>query len=437
MILSGSVEEARERLNGKILEEGKKTESRFGDIIKSRPAFAVIKNLEYTGDIDHDFWNFCGDNYFNRVENLLETAAEKLKASPFTRRISIPIWRPDDHFCRNPPAITEVSFIQLNNRLNSTAYFRSLDVFNYFFHNLDFLNYLVEEILERTEFMKGTLGIVIGIPHIYLRDLKAVEGEGVRPKEFFGYSEHGCHLVDDYLSSAWHSALETIYNLGMEKETEWGEIFEGQAECKFVHRLFIEVKNPYDLQIHDKAPFSRGYGIEYAHEYMIHARYIDSEVKESILKEGETYTYAERARYCEKDDVRVDQLYRVIQKLKQDRNSRDCYVGISREWDLNAEEPPCLRGYQFICNDKLSGIFYMRSNDAYGAMHANMFAFSTLTQYVAELTGFKEHEYFHFAVDAHIYSEFLDAVKEILQPETPAYSIEGHSKSEKPKNFST
>lgn len=423
MIFASNTEEARKKLLGKISDEGERRESRFGHTLNSKPAFLVINNPQYTGEVDEDFWNFCGESYANRIENAVELAAEKLGSSPFTRRVSIPIWRPWDHFCENPPSVTEVSFIQLENRLNATAYIRSLDAYNYFLHNTDFLNYLMEEVVERTGFRKGTLGIVVGIPHIYIRDLKAVEDEKKPSKEQFGFSKHGCHLVEDYISSAWHSALDLIYNHGMKKETEWGEIFEGQAECKFVHRMFIEVKNPYDLQIHDKAPFNKSYGIEYTHEYMIHAECIDSEVRESILKEGETYTYAERARYCEKDEVKVDQLYTVIQKLKKNRNSRDCYVGISREWDLKTEEPPCLRGYQFVGNNRLFGIFYMRSNDAYGAMHANMFAFSTLTQYVAELTGFKEHRYFHFSVDAHIYSEFLKAVKEILQPETPSFNL--------------
>jgi thymidylate synthase len=66
----------------------------------------------------------------------------------------------------------------------------------------------------------------------------------------------------------------------------------------------------------------------------------------------------------------------------------------------------------------------MRSNDIYGAMHANAFAFSTLTQYVAELTGFEKHIYYHFAVDAHIYGEFVKSVREILEPESPDFLSE-------------
>jgi thymidylate synthase len=424
MIIADDFSEARKKLTGKILEENTSVQSRFGEIIKSKPAFIVIKKPEYVDNIDNEFWSFCGDNYVTRIEDFLNVAASKLSESPFTRRVSLPLWMPADHLCENPPAITEISFIQLDGRVNATAYIRSLDTVNYFSLNMDFVTYTLHEVVNRTDFKPGSIAAIVAIPHIYSRDVKRAEDERRTADEVYGVTEYGSHLVEDYLSSGWHSALESIFYNGLKKETEWGELFEGQAESKFLHRLFIEINNPYELQIHDKAPFSRSYGIDYAHNYMIHAEKIDSEVTESILNEGETYTYAERARYCEKDEVKVDQLYTVIRKLNKDRNRRDCYVGISRHWDLIANEPPCLRGYQFVGNEMLSGIFFMRSNDVFGAMHANMFAFSTLTQYVAELTGFGKHVYYHFAVDAHIYSEFFDAVKEILEPETPSFKIE-------------
>jgi len=433
MIVAGDPQEARRLLLNKILECKEKSPSRYGEVIKTSPSFLVMKKPEGK-DIDFDiyFWNFCGETYLDRVENSFELSAEKLRKSPFTRRVSIPLWKPKDHLCKNPPAVTEISLIQLNGILHLTAYVRSLDVFNYFEFNSNFLNFVLDEISERTGLKKGTAGMVIGVPHIYSRDLKRAEkesgflitGSNSKYNEIYGVTEFGTHIVEDYISSGWHSVMESIYYSGNKKKTEWGELFDGQAESKFLHRVFLEVKNPYEEQLHDKAPFSRSYGVEYAHNYMIHAKNIDTEVKENILKEGETYTYAERARYCEKDDYRVDQLYTSIQKLKRDKHRRDCYVGISREWDLDSDEPPCLRGYQLIGNEKLKGVFYMRSNDAFGALHANIFAFSTLTQYVAELTGFKSHEYYHFSVDMHIYTEFLDPVKEILEPDTPTYKID-------------
>lgn len=423
MIIAGGKSDSKQKLLGKILEANDKASSRFGDIIKSKPAFVVIEDPGEVGGVDQNFWNFCGETYITRIGDLIHVAAQRLNNSPFTRRVSIPVWKPEDHLCDNPPALTEISFLHLEGKLHATAYIRSLDALNYYNFNFTLINYILQEVVNATEFEKGTMAMVVAIPHIYSRDYGRAQ-EMVRDAgEVYGVTEYGVHLVENYFSTAWHSSLEAIHHQGKKKETEWGELFDGQAESKFIHRLFVEVENPYEMQIHDKAPFSRNYGIDYAHDYVICAKYIDSEVKDNILKEGEAYTYAERARYCEYDEQHTDQLYTVINKLKQDRKRRDCYVGVSRQWDLESDEPPCLRGYQFWCNnDDLSGLFYMRSNDAYGAMHANMFAFSTLTQYVTEMIGLKKHRYYHFALDAHIYSEFLEAVEDLLKPETPTYS---------------
>lgn len=423
MIIAHGKSDSKEKLLGKILEANNKASSRFGEVVKCKPAFLVVEKPGKVERVGHDFWSFCGETYITRIGNLVHVASQRLNNSPFTRRVSIPVWKPEDHLCDNPPALTEISFLQLEGKLHATAYIRSLDAFNYYNFNFDLINYILQEVVNCTEFEKGTMAMVVAIPHIYSRDYDRAQEMSKDARETYGVTEHGTHLVEDYFSTAWHSSLEAIYHQGKKKETEWGNLFEGQAESKFIHRLFVEIENPYEMQIHDKAPFTRNYGIDYAHDYVICAKYIDSEVREDILKEGEAYTYAERARYCQYDEQRVDQLYTVIKKLKQDRNKRDCYVGVSRRWDLESDEPPCLRGYQFWAeNNELGGLFYMRSNDAYGAMHANMFAFSTLTQYVTELTGFKRHKYYHFALDAHIYSEFLEAVEDLLKPETPTYS---------------
>ncbi len=427
MILTKDWSEARSQLLGKILNSGEVYKSRFGDTFRCEPSLIVVEKPSYFFKLERDFsgWRFCGESYSSRVEPLLAKAANKLKSSPFTRRVSIPIWRPKDHFCDHPPAITEISLLPIDGKIHATAFIRSLDVYNFFMYNSDFITYVLESTSLLSGLEIGSAAMLVSIPHIYKRDGKKAEKVAEDVKEVYGHKKLATHLKEDYISTAWHSAMEVIFYSGYRKRTEWGEIFEGQEESKFVHRLFIEVENPYEHQIHDKAPFTKKYGIEYAHDYMIYAKCIDKPVSESILKEGESYTYAERARYCEADDVVVDQFYTILTKLREDPYRRDCYVGISRPWDLESDEPPCLRGYQFVGRkDSLSGIFFMRSNDIYGAMHANAFAFSTLTQYVAELTGFERHRYYHFAVDAHIYAEFLTAVKEILEPESPSYLSE-------------
>ena len=421
MILASSPAEAKEMLIGKVLEEGELCRSRFGNYFSVKPSLVVIEKAEYFG---HEFdYDVCGEKYSERFLKCSDVAADKLRKSPHSRRVSVPIWYPKDHLCRNPAAITEISFLVVDGKLHLTAFVRSLDCLNYFEHNFDFLLNSLEEISRKSGVEVGSVAMLIAVPHIYERDVDRAKSYKRSFKEFFGHHNLATHLVEDYISSAWHSALEVIYTSGKRKRTEWGDVFEGQGESLFVHRLLVEVKKPEENRLHDKAPFTEKYGVDYAHNYIIHAAKLDGEVRESILKEGEEYTYAERARYCEKDDVRVDQLYTVMKKLKEDRCRRDCYVGISRPWDLLSDDPPCLRGYQFTkFKEKLYGTFYMRSNDAYGAMHANMFAFALLTKYMAEMSGFGDYGYNHFALDAHIYSEFIDAVREILYPESPSYS---------------
>ncbi|RUM33303.1 MAG: thymidylate synthase [Archaeoglobus sp.] len=427
MILETKAETAMQKLLAKVLEEGKPVVSRYGTALHSPPAFVVVKKPDYFDSdietfwyVDHGSENFV--TYLDRVEKLLETVAAKLRSSPFTRRASIPLWFPKDHLSKYPPAITEISFLYFNNKLNLTVYIRSLDVTDYFAHDFDLINYVLERVCELSGFERGSIGLLVGCPHVYERELEKIEREfgHAKHREVFGVTEEGTHLIEDYISSAWHSAVEVVYS-GMEKATEWGKLFGGQEKCKFLPRLFIEIKNPDENQIHDKAPFSKEYGINYAHSYVIHAECIDKPVTTPVKKkEGEVYTYAERARYCEADDVKVDQLYMCMEKLRKNKYDRTCYVSISRPWDLFCNDPPCLRGYQFIANgNTLAGIFYMRSNDVFGAMHANMFAFATLTSYIAGLTKFDSYKYYHFANDAHIYWESLKAAKEILFPETP------------------
>ncbi len=421
MIIAKSGENAREQLLGKIVENGEICRSRFGNYLSANPTLVVVEKPEYIGFHEFDY-EVCGESYSSRFNDAVKAAVEKLRSSPYTRRVSIPMWRPKDHLCKNPAAITEMSFLVVDEKLHLTAYLRSLDCLNYFDQNFDFLLSSLEKVADLAGFELGSLAMLIAIPHIYERDISKADKEAVKCSEVYGYSDLATHIVDDYISSAWHTALDVIYNHGKRKRTEWGEVFEGQEEALFVHRMFIEVLKPEENKIHDKAPFTEKYGIEYAHDYVIYAAKLDEAVNESILKPGEEYTYAERARYCDKDDVKVDQLYEVIRKLRADPCRRDCYVGISRIWDIVSNDPPCLRGYQFVKSDKLIGIFYMRSNDAYGAMHANMYAFSLLTKYVAELTGFGDYKYMHFALDAHIYAEFIKAVREILYPDSPSYA---------------
>ncbi|RUM46186.1 MAG: hypothetical protein DSY80_02480, partial [Desulfocapsa sp.] len=94
MIISKNAEDARGKLIGKILEEGKTYPSRFGYNRRCNPAFVIVEKPDYVHSFEYDFsgWTICDESYISRVEHLFDVAAEKLNRSPFTRRVSIPIW---------------------------------------------------------------------------------------------------------------------------------------------------------------------------------------------------------------------------------------------------------------------------------------------------------------------------------------------------------
>jgi len=410
MIICKNCEEAKSKLIYKAL-NGFKCRSRFGIDVRAEPTFLVVKNLKEFEDLKHDLYTKV---YYSRFEEAIEDSVKKLKSKPYTRRVSIPIWKPEDHLSRNPPAITEISFLVVDGKLNLTAYIRSLDCFNYFDLDVEFLSYALERMSKLTEFDIGDIAMIVGIPHVYERDVKSAKDLAEDFKEVYGYTDYGTHIVEDYISSAWHTALDIVYNYGKEKKTEW-DFFEGQEKSLFVHRLFIEIRKPEENKLHSKAPITEKYCTDYAHEYVIYSGF-DRPV-DFVDKGSEEYTYAERAR------CGFDQLYECVRKLKENSCVRNCYVAISRLEDLKSENPPCLRGYQFLkLRDQLAGVFYMRSNDVYGAMHANIYAFALLTKYVSEFTGFKSYKYYHFAVDAHIYNESLEFVRDILYPKSPKFS---------------
>ncbi|MHC1603460.1 MAG: thymidylate synthase, partial [Candidatus Syntropharchaeales archaeon] len=171
--------------------------------------------------------------------------------------------------------------------------------------------------------------------------------------------------------------------------------------------------------IDDMAPFTKSYGEEYAARYVIGF----PEVK---IEDGEVYTYASRARGDPDDErwferERVDQLAAVVSRLKEDRWTRRAFVTISRPWDVMLDEPACLRSYVFqaIDDETLGLTLFMRSNDAYGATHANQYGFARLLWWVARETGFKKCRMTLLSCNMHIYGDSWDAVGNLLRPEMP------------------
>jgi thymidylate synthase len=113
----------------------------------------------------------------------------------------------------------------------------------------------------------------------------------------------------------------------------------------------------------------------------------------------------------------VDQIAEVIHLLKANPNSRRMVVSA---WEpgnaLHSKLPPC--HYTFVFNvmeNKLNCHLTQRSGDIALGIPFNIAAYSLLTQAIAQEVGLEVGYFSHTIVDAHIYVNHIDGLKEQLK----------------------
>lgn len=389
---------------------------------------------EFALDSPNEAWSFMNDEgrwetYTDRMRNPVDQISEgirMIKAAPYTRRFSISISRPWDIRSSLSPSLMELSVQVVREKkaaVHLTGFFRSVDVYNFLNLNLAGLSEIQRRICEETGYGRGTIAAMIANAHYYVKD----EDEVGRIRDGESGECRDAGLIEcDHIPFGWRRTLEHVFTQGYEEETQWGEEFEGYAKAKYAHRLIVDISSPLEDMMDEKAPFTREYGEEYAMRYVIGTTSVPASKDEIVICEDEAYTYASRARWAEEDRKfgvePVDQLAEAINLLRKDRYTRRAAVTISRPWDISSRDPPCLRAYvlQAIDESTLGGTFYMRSNDAYGATHANQYGFARLVQFVAQQCGFEKVRMTLLAMNMHIYSNSWNAVREILWPKTPS-----------------
>ncbi len=119
------------------------------------------------------------------------------------------------------------------------------------------------------------------------------------------------------------------------------------------------------------------------------------------------------------DGTTLDQIKRVVEKLKSDPSDRRLIVTAWNPGELDEMAlPPCHIIFQFFAaNGKLSLHMMQRSCDMFLGVPFNIASYSLLLAMVAQVTGFTPHECVLTLNDAHIYHEHFDAVKEQLARE--------------------
>lgn len=119
------------------------------------------------------------------------------------------------------------------------------------------------------------------------------------------------------------------------------------------------------------------------------------------------------------DRNEFDQVQRVIDMLKENPNSRRIVVsawhpGLLDEMAL----PPCHVMYIFnVSNGKLNCHLTQRSGDIALGIPFNLACYSALTMAIANEVGLEYGEFAHTIVDAHIYENHVEGLKEQLTRE--------------------
>lgn len=119
------------------------------------------------------------------------------------------------------------------------------------------------------------------------------------------------------------------------------------------------------------------------------------------------------------DGKTVDQIARVIEKLKTDPGNRRLIVSAWNPGELDKMAlPPCHMIFQFFpANGMLSLHMVQRSCDMFLGVPFNIASYSLLLTMVAQVVDMKPHEMIITLNDAHIYHEHFEAVREQLSRE--------------------
>lgn len=113
----------------------------------------------------------------------------------------------------------------------------------------------------------------------------------------------------------------------------------------------------------------------------------------------------------------INQLERVIERLKQKPDTRRAVIVLLEMTDLQPEklEAPCTTALQFIHRrGHLHLVAMMRSNDAYLGLPHDVFCFTMIQELIARSLGSKVGEYHHFATSLHLYGRDVDKVSRYL-----------------------
>ena len=121
----------------------------------------------------------------------------------------------------------------------------------------------------------------------------------------------------------------------------------------------------------------------------------------------------------------VDQLQRVVDKLKTDPSDRRMIVSAWNPSKLSEMAlPPCHYAFQVtVINGKLNLLWNQRSVDTMLGLPFNIASYALLLHLLAKESGLQEGKLVGFLADTHIYVNHLDGAKEQLARDPNTYPL--------------
>lgn len=113
----------------------------------------------------------------------------------------------------------------------------------------------------------------------------------------------------------------------------------------------------------------------------------------------------------------IDQITNVINEIQKNPDSRRLMVVAYNPSDVSKMAlPPCHAFFQFyVAQGKLSCQLYQRSADVFLGVPFNIASYALLVHMVAQVCNLQVGEFIHTLGDAHIYSNHLQQVDELLK----------------------
>jgi len=127
--------------------------------------------------------------------------------------------------------------------------------------------------------------------------------------------------------------------------------------------------------------------------------------------------------------AKIDQVKWVIKQLEKDSYSRQAVISI---WDPAEEctveqtkDYPCNDWLHFmIRNDKLDCEVVVRSNDVvWGYSAINVYEWTVLQEIIAGALGIEVGKYYHYTSSMHIYDNYFDKAKKMLEKDYVEYGL--------------